>query len=57
MSSDPSTLLTEKEYLAIERQAEFRSEFYNGEHRLFIRLRAGSLEGSEDRTLREAGGW
>jgi Uma2 family endonuclease len=27
----PKTLLTEKQYLAIERQAEFRSEFYNGE--------------------------
>lgn len=31
MSSNPKTLLTEEEYLAIERQAEFRSEFYNGE--------------------------
>jgi Uma2 family endonuclease len=31
VSSDPSTLLSEEEYLAIERQAEFRSEFYNGE--------------------------
>lgn len=31
MSSSPKTLLTEEEYLAIERQAEFRSEFYNGE--------------------------
>lgn len=31
MSSIPKTLLTEEEYLAIERQAEFRSEFYNGE--------------------------
>ena len=31
MSSDPNILLTEREYLAIERLAEFRSEFYNGE--------------------------
>jgi hypothetical protein len=31
VSSDPERLLTEKEYLAIERRAEFRSEFYNGE--------------------------
>ena len=31
MSSDPKTLLTEKEYLAIERRAEFRSEFHRGE--------------------------
>jgi len=31
VSSDPRTLLTEKEYLATERRAEFRSEFYNGE--------------------------
>ena len=31
MSSDPKTFLTEEEYLAIERLAEFRSEFYNGE--------------------------
>jgi Uma2 family endonuclease len=30
-SSDPKTLLTEEEYLAIERRAESRSEFYNGE--------------------------
>lgn len=31
MSSNPKTLLTEEEYLAIERRAEFRSEFYAGE--------------------------
>ena len=31
MSSDPKTLLTEEEYLAIERRAESRSEFYCGE--------------------------
>jgi Uma2 family endonuclease len=31
MSSDSETLLTEEGYLAIERQAEFRSEFYQGE--------------------------
>jgi len=31
MSLNPRTLLTEEEYLAIERQAEFRSEFYGGE--------------------------
>ena len=31
MSSDPKTLLTENEYLAIERRAEFRSEFHGGE--------------------------
>ena len=31
MSSDPKTLLTEEEYLVIERRAEFRSEFYRGE--------------------------
>ena len=31
MSSDPKTLLTEEEYLAIERRAEFRSEFHGGE--------------------------
>jgi len=29
--SDPKTLLTEEEYLAIERGAEFRSEFHGGE--------------------------
>ena len=29
--SDPKTLLTEEEYLAIERRAEFRSEFHGGE--------------------------
>jgi Uma2 family endonuclease len=31
LPSDPKTLLTENEYLAIERRAESRSEFYNGE--------------------------
>ena len=31
MTSDSNILLTEREYLAIERLAEFRSEFYNGE--------------------------
>ena len=31
MSSDPRTLLTEEEYLAIERRAVSRSEFYGGE--------------------------
>jgi len=31
MSSDPKTLLTEEEYLAMERRAEFRSEFHRGE--------------------------
>jgi Uma2 family endonuclease len=31
MSSHPKTLLTEEEYLAIERQAEFRSEYLAGE--------------------------
>ena len=31
MSSDPKTLLTEEEYLAIERRAGFRSEFHRGE--------------------------
>lgn len=31
MSSDPKALLTEAEYLAIERRAEFRSEFHEGE--------------------------
>ena len=31
MSSDPEKLLTEEAYLAIERRAESRSEFYNGE--------------------------
>ena len=31
MSSNPKTRLTEEEYLAIERRAEFRSEFYAGE--------------------------
>ncbi|MEJ7619014.1 MAG: Uma2 family endonuclease [Pyrinomonadaceae bacterium] len=31
MSSNPKTLLTEEEYLALERQAEFKSEFYDGE--------------------------
>lgn len=31
MSSHPNTLLTEKEYLAIERRARFRSEFHGGE--------------------------
>ncbi len=31
MSSNPKTLLTEEEYLAIERQAEFKSEYLAGE--------------------------
>lgn len=31
MSSDPQTLLTEEEYLALDRQAEFRSEYFAGE--------------------------
>lgn len=31
MTSNPKTLLTEEEYLAIGRQAKFRSEFYDGE--------------------------
>jgi Uma2 family endonuclease len=31
MASNPKTFLTEEEYLAIERQAEFRSEYFAGE--------------------------
>ncbi|CAN5256020.1 Uma2 family endonuclease [soil metagenome] len=31
MPSEPKTLLTEEEYLVIERQARFRSEFHEGE--------------------------
>lgn len=31
MSSNPKTFLTEEEYLALERRAEFRSEYYAGE--------------------------
>ena len=31
MSTQPKTLLTEAEYLDIERQAEFKSEYYGGE--------------------------
>jgi Uma2 family endonuclease len=31
MSSNPKTFLTEEEYLAIDRQAEFRSEYFAGE--------------------------
>ena len=31
MSSHPKTFLAEEEYLAIERRAEFRSEYYAGE--------------------------
>jgi Uma2 family endonuclease len=31
MASDPVSRLTEGQYLAIERAAEFRSEFLNGE--------------------------
>lgn len=31
MSSTPKTLLTPEEYLAIERKAEYRSEYYAGE--------------------------
>jgi Uma2 family endonuclease len=31
MSSNPRTLLTEEEYLALERRAAFRSEFHRGE--------------------------
>ena len=31
MSSDPKTFVTEEEYLAVERRAESRSEFFNGE--------------------------
>jgi len=31
MSTQPKTFLTPEEYLEIERQAEFKSEYYNGE--------------------------
>ncbi len=31
MPSNPKTLLTEEEYLVIERQAEFKSEYLAGE--------------------------
>jgi Uma2 family endonuclease len=31
VSSDPRTLLSEEQYLAVERRAEFRSEFHRGE--------------------------
>lgn len=31
MSSQPKTFLTPEEYLEIERKAEFKSEYYNGE--------------------------
>jgi Uma2 family endonuclease len=31
MSSQPKTYLTPEEYLALEREAEFKSEFYDGE--------------------------
>ena len=31
MSSVPKTLLTPQEYLARERKAEFKSEYYRGE--------------------------
>jgi Uma2 family endonuclease len=31
MSSNPKTFLTEEEYLTVERQAEFRSEYFAGE--------------------------
>src|SRR5437773_2702984 len=31
MSAIPKTRLTPEQYLAIERKAEFKSEFYNGE--------------------------
>lgn len=31
MTQNPETFLTEEEYLAIERRAEFRSEFFGGE--------------------------
>ena len=31
MSTDPKTLLTEEQYLELERRAEFKSEYYQGE--------------------------
>ena len=31
MSSRPKTFLTPEEYLAIERKAEYKSEYFNGE--------------------------
>ena len=31
MSSNPKTLLTPEQYLEIERKAEYKSEYYNGE--------------------------
>ncbi len=31
MSSQPKTLLTSQEYLALEREAEYKSEYYEGE--------------------------
>jgi Uma2 family endonuclease len=31
MSSQPKTFLTPEEYLAVERKAEYRSEYFNGE--------------------------
>ena len=31
MSTNPKTFLTPEQYLEIERKAEFKSEYYNGE--------------------------
>ena len=41
MSTAPQTKLTPAEYLAIERQAEFKSEYYRGE----MFAMAGASEG------------
>jgi hypothetical protein len=43
MASPPNTLLTEEEYLAIERAAEFKSEFHDGQ---MYAMSGGSLKHS-----------
>jgi hypothetical protein len=44
MSTDRKTLLTEEQYLEIERKAESKSEFYRGE--MFAMAGAGGITAS-----------
>ncbi|MEO6391100.1 MAG: Uma2 family endonuclease [Pyrinomonadaceae bacterium] len=60
MVSNPKTFLTEEEYLAFERQSEFKHEFFNGEvfamtgvRRAHARI-ATNLSTSLDNQLRDA---
>ena len=54
MSAVPKRLLTAPEYLALERRAEFRSEFYRGE---MFAITGASFEHTEinDNLSREVG--